>query len=173
MSASVSPSLCEPCYGSAMTDRVGPLELAPDHGLAVGDPNGMHILLTREELLWREPGQEHDALDWEELTTIEWVVPSRRVGLIRLADAVVAVASSALDAVGVGPRDPALLRLRATTLTGDEAEWTATPHHAIGYPAADVDVVLPFLDRLHHDTALRARLAIDPRATLDELGRRR
>lgn len=154
-----------------MMDRVGPLELAAGRGIAVGDTTGVHILLTREEVLWCEPGQEHDAVEWDELSTMEWIVPTRRIALVGLADAVVATASVALDAVGVGALDAAVVRMRARTLSGEEVEWTATPHHVLGYPARVTRVVAPFLEQLRTSPAMRAQLATDPRATLAELRR--
>lgn len=154
-----------------MMDRVGPLELAAGRGIAVGDATGMHILLTREEVLWCEPGQEHDAVEWDELSTMEWDVPTRRVPFVGVADAVVATASVALDAVGVGALDAAVVRMRARTLSGEEIEWTAASHHVLGYPARETRVVAPFLEQLRTSPAMRAQLATEPRATLAELRR--
>ncbi len=156
-----------------MMERVGPLELAAGRGLAVGDLTGVHILLTREEVLWCERGQEHDAVEWDELATMEWIVPTRRIPLVGLADAVAATASVALDAVGIGALDTAVVRMRARTLTGEEVEWTANTHHVLGYPARDTRVVAPFLEQLRTSPAMRAQLATDPRATLAELRRQR
>ena len=156
-----------------MSTRVGPVSLVEGHGLAFGNPNGMHVLITREELLWRESNHVHDALDWDEVAIIDWVVPSSRVGFVRLADAFVQKVSPALDAVGIRRAEPQLARVRVTSVAGDEIEWTATPHHAAGYPAADLRVVVPFLGQLRGSPVMRARLGTDPRATLAELQRQR
>ena len=156
-----------------MSIRVGPVQLVEGHGLAFGDPTGMHVLITREELLWRESDHVHDALDWDEIAIIDWVVPRRSVGFVRLADAFAQAVSTALDAVGIRRAEPQLARVRVTSVAGDEIEWTATPHHAAGYPAADLRVVVPFLGELRGSPVMRAQLGTDPRATLAELLRQR
>jgi len=133
----------------------------------------MHVLITREELLWREADHEHDALEWDEIASIEWAVPRSKVGLVRVEDALHTLVSGALAAFNIGGLEPRLPSVRVTTTAGDELEWTTTPHHAIGYPAADVRVIAPFLRQLRESPTMRAQLATDPRATLAELARQR
>ncbi|WAB82163.1 hypothetical protein OVN18_03915 [Microcella daejeonensis] len=156
-----------------MIERIGPLQLSGAHGLAFGDPAAMHVQIAREELLWCEPGQEHDALEWDDIARIEWVVPTSRIGPVPLIDPVATMAVGALGVVGLDTIDPRTLMVRITTTSGDEVEWRVTPHHLIGYSSRDVRVVAPFLEQLRGSPALRAQLATDPRATLAELRRRR
>jgi hypothetical protein len=156
-----------------MIERIGPLQLSGEHGLAFGDPAAMHVQIAREELLWCEPGQEHDALEWDDIARIEWVVPSSSIGPVPLIDPVATAAVAALGVIGLDTIDPRTLMVRITTTAGDEVEWRVTPHHLIGYPARDVRAVVPFLEQLRGSPALRAQLATDPRAALDELRRQR
>ena len=129
-------------------------------------------------------------------TTVPCNRPNRRVALLRLGS-LMALPATAVHAVSPGTpavwpnaapvpggvvrlslgaaavRPVALANNVPVLVLGDEIEWTATPHHAAGYPAADLRVVVPFLGQLRGSPVMRAQLGTDPRATLAELRRQR
>jgi len=138
-----------------MGERRGPLTALPD-GLAVGDVEALHLLLTPDEALYRSGEDTLERLGWEALEVSDLRVPVTRWIHPWIGDLVVPLILAGLAWVVATP-DPKAMFFEFRR-PGETVRLELSSHYAVGYRRSDAQYARSLLQEIVSSREIRDQL---------------